>query len=55
MSKHLRPLTPSEQTALAEFQRSMREEVIPLIVQDIYEREILAQVSRRRLLTSPNG
>jgi hypothetical protein len=53
MAKHipgLRPLTESERAALDEFCRTMREEVVPQIAEDVLEREILAFESRTRLL-----
>ena len=47
----LRPLTQEELRAVAEFERTMREETIPRIVQDVQERELRAQESRRWLVS----
>ncbi len=45
-----RPLTTYEREVFDDFVRTMREEVIPQVVEDIAERERLAQESRKRLL-----
>lgn len=47
----MRPLDPTERAALESFQRTMQEEVIPQVVEDIAERERLAQESRKRFIT----
>jgi hypothetical protein len=48
--RHVRPLTPEESAVLEEFCRTMRDEVIPAVTEDIMEREVLAIESRARLL-----
>ena len=45
-----RPLTPAERKILDGFIQTMREEVIPQVVEDIYERERLAKESRKQLI-----
>jgi len=46
----LRPLTAEEKAALDEFCRTMREEVVPQVSDEVLEREVLAIESRARLL-----
>lgn len=46
----IRPLTQFERAALDDFCRTMREEIVPGVAEDVLEREVLAVESRARIL-----